>query len=148
VAFKNILVPVDFSDTSLAAVRLAVQVAKSSGGTVSLLHVGTDPAPYMASMGSPGAAGEVLRGLARDLKAEQEHQLQRLARQEVPEPNQGTQTVCSGYPPTLICERAAEGGHDLLVLGTHGYTGVKHVFLGSVAERVIRHASVPVLVTH
>lgn len=147
-AFKNILVPIDFSDTSLHAVRLAISVARAAGGKVSLLHVGTDPAPYMATMSTPGASGEVLRGLARDMKRDQEHQLKTLVRQEIPDSLLGTTTVRSGYPPTVICEQAVEGGHDLLVLGTHGYTGIKHVFLGSVAERVIRNASVPVLVTH
>ncbi len=147
-AFENILVPIDFSDTSLNALRVAIGVARSAGGTISLLHVGTDPAPYLAATGHPGAAGEVLRGLASDLRKEQEHQLKQLARQELPSQLQGSLLVRSGYPPSVITEQAAEGGHDLIVMGTHGYTGVKHVFLGSVAERVIRHATVPVLVTH
>jgi len=147
-AFKNLLVPVDFSDTSVQAVRLAVKIAQTSGGKVNLVHVGTDPAPYMAQLGASGSAGDVLRSLSRDLRAEQAHQLSQVARQEIPEAVQGEQLVRAGYPPTVICELADAGEHDLVVMGTHGYTGVKHVLLGSVAERVIRHAAVPVLVTH
>jgi universal stress protein A len=53
--------------------------------------------------------------------------------------------VVSGAPATAICETAEKIGADLIVMGTHGRTGIAHVFLGSVAERTIRHAPCPVL---
>lgn len=144
-AFREILVPVDFSETSLHALRLAVDLARESGGRVTLLHVGV--VPYV-DVGPFGASiPNVIVAAHEQLAAEQREALERLARDEVPEAVPVRFQVREGFPPSEILAEAEAGGHDLICIGTHGRTGIERVILGSVAERVIRGAHTAVLVT-
>lgn len=147
-AFQKILVPVDFSETSLHALRLAIDLARQGGGKVSLIHIGTLPL-VVSDAAAYGAAVPAYLIEARDqITQEQRHALERLAEEEVPAEFLGACVVREGYPPDEIVEESQSGGYDLLVMGTHGRQGVARLMLGSVAERVIRGAAVPVLVTH
>ncbi|MFN7147779.1 MAG: universal stress protein, partial [Myxococcota bacterium] len=89
-----------------------------------------------------------LMQLQRELMAERGHALKRLAGEEIPADVKWDQKLREGYPPEEILQEIATGAYDLVVMGTHGHTGLKHALLGSVTERVLRQASVPVLVTH
>lgn len=147
-AFSKILVPVDFSETSLHAVRLAIAMARSGGGKVHLLHVGTLPL-VVSDAAAYGAAVPAYLLEAKDqIAAEQKHALEKLAAEEVPEGLLGGVAVREGFPPDEIVEEAKACGADLVVIGTHGRSGISRLVLGSVAERVIRHATCPVMVTH
>jgi nucleotide-binding universal stress UspA family protein len=144
--FKKLPVPIDFSETFLHALRLAVKVARQGDTHLRLVYVGTipyvDAGPFGATV--PALLVEANNEMAAEAKAG----LDRVAREEVPAGMPVSTEVRSGFPPEEILEEVAACHADLIVLGTHGRTGLERVLLGSVAERVIRGAKVPVLSTH
>lgn len=145
-AFTKLLVPIDFSETSLHALRLAIHVARQGNTRLHLLHVGTipyvDAGPFGASV--PALLIEANNQMAIEAKVG----LDRVAREEVPAGMPVSTEVRSGFPPEEILDEADACEADLIVLGTHGRTGLERVLLGSVAERVVRGAKIPVLTTH
>lgn len=138
VKLEHILVPVDFSEHSLHALTLAEALAKSAGGTITLLHVveplpGTIDSPLFLKMDQVVTACQ--------------KKLENLANKRGIDPQLiGRVLVKTGAPWSEIVATAKELNRDLIVIATHGYTGWKHVFMGSTAERVVRHATCPVLV--
>ena len=123
--FTRILVPVDFSEPSIEALRLAVTIGMKEGARLTLLHV------------DAGALPNDAEGL-----------MHRLAAKEIPTSVHFELAFAEGSPAETINEHATSGQHDLVVIGTHGKTGLERVILGSVAETVVRTCPVPVLVTH
>lgn len=143
---SKILVGVDFSPESDAAIAHAMSVARTSGGEVVLLHACTVPEPP-ALLGdyAPPALGEYRARVEADVAADRG----RLEELRVRLSGQGvtvSQMVADGFPDTTITQVAHELGADLTVVGTHGRTGIKWLFLGSVAQRVVRLADSDVLV--
>lgn len=138
--FKKILVPIDFSDSSKAALETAVDIAQSFGAKVHLLHCyqlqpGT-MSPYGIELPAD-YAGDIRDAAASQLKAWQEGI-----------PIDGLEigaSLSSDFPSEAIALTAEELGSDLIVMGTRGLSGIKHIVLGSVAERTIRAASCAVL---
>lgn len=138
--FKTILVATDFSRSSEHALEYAQGLAKSFGGTLHLLHVVPDP--VLASAWSEAYAYD-LTALGERLRVEAAQQLAARA-QSIRDVSVTTEAII-GVPATLISFTAAERGVDLIVMATHGRSGLSHLFLGSVAERVVRTAPCPVL---
>lgn len=137
--FQRILVPTDFSPPSMKALHYAKALAR---GTVQLLHVSEPLAGFLATEPVPGTPSdeETAARLAADLEKMAEGQ--RSANLEI------TSTVRLGRPAEEIVKLAADWPADLLVLSTHGRTGLRHLLLGSVAEKVLRHTTCPLLVLH
>ena len=137
---KKILVPTDFSECSLKALRYAVALAKGHEAAITLLYVA--PSTYVASeygrFDYPSFEADV-RGIG-------EKQLAGLAADEVPAGLSAKTTVRTGSPASEIVDLAKKLPADIIVISTHGRTGLKQVFLGSVAEHIVRHAPCPVLV--
>jgi nucleotide-binding universal stress UspA family protein len=142
-AINRILVPTDFSTTSDAALDYANLLAERSGASLQLLHVIDDP------FVTEGLAAEAYIAEAPMLRSAMLRDAQsRLADRAVLKQPGGARVdteVLFGHGAKTIAEYAAERGVDLIVMGTHGRTGVAHLLLGSVAERVVRTASCPVL---
>jgi nucleotide-binding universal stress UspA family protein len=136
---RKIVVPIDFSETSIQALPYAATLAERFGAEIILLHV-FEPLPM------PADAGYLAVGLEDvDPKAAQKH-LRNLC-QAVSGGDVPVQTlVRTGTPFREITETARSLGADMIVLTTHGYTGLMHVLLGSTAERIVRYADCPVLV--
>ena len=135
---KQILIPIDFSGYSDQALRWGVSLAQKYGAQVLLLHVIPEVLEEVSARGS-AAEQRVI-----DLTAEVEAHLHELARQGR---NQGLAVqvrVADGEPADAILRMAREEGVDLIVMGTHGRTGLSHLLLGSTAEAVVRTASCPV----
>ena len=145
-SYKRILVPIDFSEHSDRALRHAVAIARHEGASITLLHIGMLPHLASSTYGVGAAGSAVLMELAATASAEQSHRLETLARHEIPATLGQERIIREGYPPEEILAQVAEGKHDLVVMGTHGRTGLKRAFMGSVAERVARQAAVPVLI--
>ena len=124
--FTRILVPVDFSEPSIEALRLAVSIGMKEGARLTLLYVDSGPLPDESA--TPA--------------------MHRLVAREVPTSVHTELAFDQGNPAERINHHAAAGGHDLVVMGTHGKMGLERVILGSVAEMVVRTCPVPVLVTH
>jgi nucleotide-binding universal stress UspA family protein len=140
--FHRILVPTDFSDSSVRALRLAVRLARESGARLTLLHCVGVPTVLDAGVGAAVYYTEMVERITKQT----DHELARLAREEIPESLSHDRIQCTGFAPAEIVSHAAAGAYDLIVMGTHGRTGLAHVLTGSVAARVIQRAEVPVLV--
>lgn len=143
---RNILVPVDFSPVSIEAIETAKSVAHYLGATIHLVHVHHEqyPVTFMGPVFSAGRPAvsfeehrrETLLGVLQDLARRYEL------------PAAGTIHLREGAVVFHeVCRLAEKLPADLIVIPTHGRTGLKHVFLGSTAERVVQHAPCPVLVT-
>lgn len=144
-AIKTILVPVDFSECSRAALERAGALARRLGAAVHVLHVWELPEALPPGANEGAYAGQLI-GMAEKFAETKLHELTQDARA------QGLAIAESllemGSPPSAIAERAKQGRYDLLVLGTHGRKGLSRVLLGSVAEKVVRTAPCPVLTVH
>lgn len=144
-ACHKILVPTDLSLCSTRALAEANDFARQFSASIDLLYVWTMPAlvapeSLITGMGiNEQPLMDWMGNSARELLAQFEQQA-KSAGIEV-----NTSFCEPGDPATAIVEHAAQGGYDLLVLGTHGRTGLAHAVLGSVAEKVVRTAPCPVL---
>lgn len=142
-AIKKILVPVDFSDGSRDAMEYAVSLAERLASAVDLLHVWDLPREVTpgAVVTLPGLAGQPIEAL---VEGQARRDMKGFLAIELPEARVGT-ILLRGDPANTILKVAAEGGYDLVVMGTHGRRGLTHALLGSVAERVVRFCRVPVV---
>jgi nucleotide-binding universal stress UspA family protein len=139
VGLKRLLVTTDFSEVSRQALPFATSLARQFGATLTLVHV--VPTTLPAELSHLGIVLEQKR-----LVAEAGSRLAQFRERELPA-NLAVETVLlEGGPPQEITRFAAETGVDLILTATHGHTGLKHVWLGSTAERVVRQAPCPVLV--
>ena len=143
----RILVPLDFSPKSLEALEFAVPLAQRYGGKIFLVHV-VEPEysvpPYPAAITYPGAM-ETPPIPTLPSTGESGEKLAELAAKLVPSDLLGRTVVRTGRAYVEIVQAADELGAGLIALTTHGYTGLKHVLLGSTAEHVVRHAHCAVL---
>ena len=142
----KILVPLDFGPHGERALRYATTLAQSLSAELDLLHVVENPSvtgAWSTELYAPNV-GEILEGLI--LHAQ--HQLAALKRSASALGLTVATSVITGQPALAIVDHATQGGFDLIVMGTHGRTGLSHVVMGSVAERVIRKAPCPVLTVH
>ena len=140
-AFKQILVPIDFSDCSLRALDYAIALGLSFGAKLTLLHV-VEPTPHPQShLGVTPPLDETNQTL---VEAGRER-LAALGKKRIGTRLRTETLVRMGRAHSEIPDTASALGADLIVVGTHGYTGLKHVLLGSTAERIVRHAHCPVL---
>lgn len=138
---KLILVPIDFSASSLKAMTYAVPFARRFGGKLVLLHV-------VEPIATPDFAAAFPLALSNDqMKANASRQLRRLGEQLEVEPELiDSLIVRLGRSYHEITETARAMAVDMIIISTHGHTGLKHVLFGSTTERVVRHAPCPVLV--
>ncbi len=141
---SRILLPIDFSPGSLAAVDMGALMASTFGASLTLLHV----APVAGGMAGivPGASIEL------DIKDDVERTERELSAILAGLRERGIAKVemasLVGAPGPTILSRAQDGGFDLIIMGTHGRTGLSHLVMGSVAEHVVRLATCPVLTIH
>jgi universal stress protein A len=137
---KVIVVPVDFSPESKKALSYASKLAAQFGAVVRLIHV-IETAPFLNDL-----PNTLLARSEEEVAKEALVKLQALAQDEIDELIPVQPEVRIGKPYREIVGAAAVLGADLIVIATHGYTGLKHALLGSTAERVVQHAPCPVLV--
>jgi len=123
--WNKILCPVDFSEESRAGLEVAADIAKRFEAPLVLLHVAEAVDPGMVEGLATLREEAVARG-AREIRT----------------------TVAEGSPKSAIARYADEHGFDLVVMGTHGWTGRALAFAGSVAESTVRSARCPVMVVH
>lgn len=137
---KKILVPIDFSDCSKKALQYALPLAKEHQATITLLYI--VPPAYRGDEYSTFNYAQ----LEASMREGGEKDLAKLAADEVPGGLPTDRIVAVGSPAREIIETAKALPADLIVIATHGRTGLKHAFLGSVAEHVVRRAPCPVFV--
>jgi nucleotide-binding universal stress UspA family protein len=136
----RILCAIDFSPTAERALEYAVFLAERFQADLIALHVFQLPASAL-----PEGVLEPLAELEQGLEQRLLERLQEFMAPRVPAGQRVTPLVAEGLPYHEIAEIARQRGADLLVMGTHGRTGLSHLLLGSVAERVVRSATMPVV---
>lgn len=140
ITISHILHPTDFSADSARALQYATTLAQQFNAELHLLHVYTEPllsvAPPIAGILPPGYQDEVNKGLQAELAKLADDTDVSIVRKLV-----------EGNVVSEIIRYLDDNHIDLIVMGTHGRTGLKHMLIGSVAENVVRHASCPVLTT-
>lgn len=141
--FNRILVPTDFSPPSSAALEYARMLAATFGSSLWILHVVDDPSAsseFVADGFAP-STDDIRHSLLNDAHTRLEPLATRIKRVL---PNTHADAVI-GLPAPSIVDYAFATTTDLIVMGTHGRTGLAHLLMGSVAEQVARHAPCPVL---
>jgi nucleotide-binding universal stress UspA family protein len=143
--FKKILVAVDFSEQSREAFRVATAMCADSGAAMVIVHVlRPPPGGYAVGLELGPIGDDILKNLSGDAErglAEYRREAEAAGAKLV------STTVRTGAPWHEIVEVLREDeAFDLAIMATHGRTGIKHVLIGSVAEKVVRHAPCAVLV--
>jgi len=138
---RSILVPIDFSLHSKNALKYAVPMARQFGASLHLIYV-VEPTIYPADL---GFGQVVLPGVEEELRQKGARELQALIEREIGTAVPATSSVRTGNPHHEILNEAEDLGVDLIIVATHGHTGVEHMLFGSTADRLVRHARCPVL---
>lgn len=138
---RKILLPTDFSGPAHGARDWAAELGRQYGASLTLLHV-YQPISYALPEGYVLPTASLLADLEVKLGASLDQAKREL--DAVADLRVDTQLV-QGVPFAEIVKFAREGSYDLIVIGTHGRTGLRHALLGSVAEKVVRKASCAVL---
>jgi nucleotide-binding universal stress UspA family protein len=140
---KKILVPIDFSHYAEYAYQWALSLAERCHAEIILFHA----TPPMVHLTFPESVYfSDLERVEREMLADTEKRLQEFANKKGTSAAQVSTRATLGEPTWEICQMAEREQADLIIMGSHGRTGLSHVLLGSVAERVVRHATCPVLV--
>ena len=141
--YGRILVPVDGSDTSLRGLEEAIRLARQLNASVRLIHVLDEPALVMGEVSAGNAAyeSEARRSAGNAVLSDG---MARARRASVDVDGVLVESI-GGPAGKYIVENATECQADLIVCGTHGRSGIRRVLMGSDAEYVVRHATVPVL---
>ena len=141
-ACRKLLVPLDFSDDSQRALAYGLALAATVGAEVALLTVIEDSFPYPELFAWDHPDEEFYKSMRERAL----HHMDELLRGAAAAAGSVERLVVRGRPRAEIVAVAADIGADLIVLARHGSSGIRHAFMGSTAESVLRHASCPVLV--
>ena len=143
--FSKILAPTDFSDDSKNALAYAIAIAQKFGSEIIVEHVDQPLSPVMIGDLSPGLDMSTVNRIAEEQRLmalkELDQEIARLREAGI----KARSLMRVGAPFLEIINAAQSEGVDLIVMGTHGRTGLAHVLMGSVAERVVNKAPCPVL---
>jgi nucleotide-binding universal stress UspA family protein len=136
---KHILVPVDFSQSCLHGLTAAMELAWRFNAKLSVIHVveHLPPGTYLVM-----DAGDI----EQEIESHAQKKLAEFVAKYVPDEMSVQQIVAIGKPFDKVVEKATELACELIVVSTHGYSGLAHVLMGSNAERIVQHAPCPVLV--
>jgi len=147
-SIRKILVPVDFSACSDEAVSYAAFLAKALAAEVEVIHAWHAPydlGPFLGQLAITDPETGQERSLAEFVEVQAREALDSTVARLVDEGLTVTSKLVEGTPKRAIVRCVEDGDYDLVVLGTHGRTGLAHVLMGSVAEWVLRHVTVPVV---
>jgi len=138
---KKVLVPIDFSDYSKSALRYAVNFAKSFNAEILLIYV-VEPIIYPPDF----SMGQIaMPTIITDWDNRAKEELDKLAKNEITNNGNVKTIIKTGKPFAEIIETAKEEDIDLIIIATHGHSGVEYILFGSTAEKVVRKAPCPVL---
>ena len=140
-SIHSILVPIDFSLHSKNALKYAVPLAEKFKASLHLVYV-VEPTIYPADL---GFGQVVLPGVEEELREKGGEELQSLMEKEIGGRVKSSCAVRTGNPHQEILREAEELGVALIVVATHGHSGVEHMLFGSTADRIVRNAKCPVL---
>ena len=136
---RSILVPTDFTENSRSALRYASELARRLDASITALHV--IPDEEVAGVYIQKRSPERIK----EIQGEVEKEFEKFVPEDIESSVQVQRQVRVGEPYVEIIRHTKEGGVDLIVMATHGRSGISHTLLGSVAEKVVRRAGCPVL---
>jgi nucleotide-binding universal stress UspA family protein len=138
---KKVLVPIDFSDYSKSAFNYAVNFSKIFKAELVLVYV-IEPIIYPADF----SMGQIaIPAVTREWDVRAKEELVKLANSEITKGVKVSTVIKTGKPSVEIIETALEENVDIIIIATHGHTGVEHILFGSTAEKVVRKAHCAVL---
>jgi nucleotide-binding universal stress UspA family protein len=140
IEIRRILVPIDFSEHAPAVLEWSAHLAGEHGSRLILLHAYHLPVEFQQLEGA-----YLPPDFWSNVKVEAQESLDRYAEDLRQRGLEVESVVREGYPAAAIVDEAASQPADLIVIGTHGLSGLKHLLLGSIAERVVQKAPCPVL---
>lgn len=143
--FSKILAPTDFSDDSKLALGYAVELAQKFSAEIVVVHVDQALAPVMVSELNPGLDVNTMNRIAEEQRLLALRELDQTTARLREQGLKARSLMRVGAPFLEIINSATSENADLIVMGTHGRSGLAHVLMGSVAERVVRKAPCPVL---
>lgn len=141
---KNILLPTDFSKTSLTASEYAVNLAKQYNAKLHVLHVLEKTPPILTIRSLDLSREKIIESIDADAQLRLDECIIKIQKNEALEI---ISAIRKGIDYEEIIKYSSEKKIDVIVIATHGRTGILHTLLGSVAEKVIRYSKIPVLVT-
>ena len=141
-SLNRILVPIDFSSYSKNALQYAVPLARKFQAELVLVYV-VEPTVYPADF-SFGQVG--FPSVEEELRQRGSEELAKLIEEQIPRPVSARKVIRTGKPYLEILEAAKVEGAEMIVIATHGHSGVEHLLFGSAAEKVIKKAKCPVVV--
>jgi nucleotide-binding universal stress UspA family protein len=145
VTYKNVLFCTDFSANAQAALPYAIDLAKKYGAALHLVHVYQEPEHVAELETSPSIKSDWVR-VAHLLGTEKDKKLKEICENITKEMGSCLPKMLRGKPHTEILRYARESGVDLIVMGSHGLSGLEQVLFGSTADRVMRESSCDVLI--
>lgn len=138
---EKILVPVDFSEYSKMALDYSIEFSKKFNSELILIYV-IEPIVYPSDFG----LGQIpINQVDFEIQTKAEEELKKLIEEKVPSDVKASFIVKTGKPFLEIINAAQELNCDLIIIATHGHTGIEHILFGSTAEKVVRKSPVPVL---
>lgn len=145
VTYKNILYCTDFSEGARSALPFAIDMAKKYGADLHLVHVYQEPETLSEFEISSNIKMDWIR-VAQTLGTEMEKKIKKVCSEVSQEVNSCRHRLLRGRPHLEIVRYARENSIDMIILASHGLSGLEHVLFGSTAERVLRESPCPVLV--
>jgi universal stress protein A len=143
-SFKHIVATTDFSPSSKHAVRAAGELAEQQSARLTLIH-SYDPTPVVGPAMMPAPMWPTA-AMCREIESGARSQLAAIGQAELAGVVHDSDVIARASSSMGICDYADDHDADLIVVGTHGRTGIGRLLIGSVAERVVRHAKCAVLV--
>lgn len=147
--FKKILCPTDFSEPSYKALKAANDLAKEFSSDLILIHVLSPMQVFPTSPGfapgQPAASGYIPEQILGEAQNQAGESLDKTLEEQVSKEIISKTILLQGNPAEEITKYAEEENVSVIIIGTHGYTGWRHLLLGSVTEKIVRSSSIPVL---
>ena len=141
--YKKILVPLDGSPLAEEVLPHAEALAKSEGAEIILLRVAVTPSRYLFAH-NPAEGNNIIKMLEKEAKDYMKAEVSKLQDEGI----KVTGVTRDGAAPDTILEVAEETNADVIAMSTHGRSGVQRWLMGSVAEKVVHHAHIPVMLIH
>jgi len=144
-AIRRVMVPIDYSDNSKAALAYGAELALGFGASLDIVHVWDRPT-YLTDAVMVQRPGEAHKPIGELIRENAERDMTEfLSEVSLPTTLSISRRLVSGEPASALLAELKKGEHDLVVLSTHGRTGLAHLLLGSIAEKLVRLSPVPVL---
>ena len=142
---RRIMIPIDYSENSKVALGYGADFAASFGASLDIVHVWDRPT-YLTDAVMVQHPGEAHKPIGELIRENAEHDMAEfLGQLTLPSGLTTSSRLLSGEPASTLVAELKKGEHDLVILSTHGRTGLAHLLLGSIAEKLVRLSPVPVL---